>query len=90
MLESLGRSQLIENSTRSTSTALGFFTPKKITGLGKFQDRGLTYNDPTKLALKQIKASCLNDPSAKRSTLKVSLGTGKAPDYDPKMYSSSS
>ena len=90
MLESPGRSQLIENSARSTSAAPGFFTPKKIAGLGKFQDGGLTHNDPTKLALKQIKASCLNDPSTKRSTLKVSLGTSKAPDHDPEMYGSSS
>jgi hypothetical protein len=31
-----------------------------------------------------------NDPSAKRSSLKVSLGTGKARDGDPEMYGSSS
>ena len=67
-----------------------FFTPKKITGLGKFQDGGLTHNNPIKLALKEIKALFPNDPSAKRSTLKVSLGTGKAPDYEPEMYGSSS
>ena len=43
-----------------------------------------------KLALKEIKALFPNDPSAKRSTLKVSLGTSKALNDDPKMYSSSS
>jgi len=43
-----------------------------------------------KLALKEIEALFPNDPSAKRSTLKVSLGTGKAPDDDPEMYGSSS
>ena len=80
---------LIESSARSTSAAPGFFTPKKIAGLGKFQDGGLTDNNPLELALKEIKAS-YNDPSAKRSTLKVSLGTGKAPDQDPEMYGSNS
>lgn len=52
------------------------FTLKKIPGLGKFQDGGLTYNNPTKLGLTEIKALHSNDPSAKRSALKVSLGTG--------------
>jgi hypothetical protein len=66
------------------------FTPKKIAGLGKFQDGGLTHNNPIKLALKEIKKLSPNDPSAKRATLKVSLGTGKAPDHDPEMYGSSS
>jgi hypothetical protein len=40
--------------------------------------------------LKEIKALFPHDSSAKRSTLKVSLGTGKAPDNDPEMYGSSS
>ena len=71
---------LIECSARSTSAAPGFFTPKKIAGLGKFQDRGLTDNNPLKLALQEVKASNPSDPLAKRSTLKVSLGTRKAPD----------
>ena len=66
------------------------FTPKSIAGLGKFQDGGLKHNNPIKLALKEIKALFPNDPSAKRSTLKVSLGTGKAPDGDPGMYGSRS
>lgn len=43
-----------------------------------------------KLALKEIKKLLSHDPSAKRSTLKVSLGTGKAPDHEPEMYGSSS
>ena len=77
-------------STRSMSIALGFFTPKKIAGLGKFQDRGLTYNNPIKLALQEIKALFPNNPSTKRSTLKVSLGTSKAPYYNPEIYSSNS
>jgi hypothetical protein len=42
------------------------------------------------LALKEIKALFLNDPSAKRSTLKVLLSTNKALNDDLKMYSSSS
>ena len=58
--------------------------------MGKFQDGGLKHNNPIKLALKEIKALFPNDPSAKRSSLKVSLGTGKAPDDDPEMYGSSS
>ena len=66
------------------------FTTKSITGLGKFQDGGLKHNNPMKLALKEIKALFPNDPSTKRSTLKVSLGTSKAPNDNPKMYSSSS
>src|SRR5271170_6144269 len=66
------------------------FTTKSIAGLGKFQDGGLKHNNPIKLALKEIKALFPNDPSVKRSTLKVSLGTGKAPDDDPEMYGSSS
>jgi hypothetical protein len=66
------------------------FTTKSIIGLGKFQDRGLKHNNLIKLALKEIKALFPNDPSAKRSTLKVSLGTSKAPDNDPEMYGSSS
>lgn len=45
--------------------------------MGKFQDGGLTHNNPLRLALKEIKALFPNDPSAKRSTLKVSLGTGR-------------
>ena len=49
----------------------------------------MTHNNPTELALKEIKALS-KDPSAKRSTLKVSLGTGKAPDHGPEMYGSSS
>ncbi|KAH6704320.1 patatin-like phospholipase-like protein [Leptodontidium sp. MPI-SDFR-AT-0119] len=67
-----------------------FFTPKKIAGLGKFQDGGLTHNNPYKLALKEIKAMFPHDPSAKRSALKVSLGTGKAPDYEPELHGSNS
>jgi hypothetical protein len=67
-----------------------FFTLKSIAGLGKFQDGGLKHNNPMKLALKEIKALFPNDPFAKRSSLKVSLGTGKAPDDDPEMYGSSS
>ena len=43
-----------------------------------------------KLALEEIKKLLSHDPSAKRSTLKVSLGTGKAPDNEPEMYGSSS
>ena len=66
------------------------FTTKSIAGLGKFQDGGLKHNNPMKLALKEIKALFPNDPSAKRSTLKVSLGTGKTPDDDHEMYGSSS
>jgi hypothetical protein len=58
--------------------------------LGKFQDGGLTHNNPIKLALKEIKALFPHDLSAKRSALKVSLGTGKAPDHDHEMYGSSS
>jgi len=81
---------LIEYSARSTSAAPGFFTPKNIAGLGKFQDGGLTDNNPLKLALQEVKASNPGDPSAKRSTLKVSLGTGKPPDRDPEMYGSNS
>jgi hypothetical protein len=33
----------------------------------------LKHNNPIKLALKEIEALFLNDPSAKRPTLKVSL-----------------
>jgi hypothetical protein len=66
------------------------FTLKSIAGLGKFQDKGLKHNNLIKLALKEIKALFPNDPSTKRSTLKVLLGTSKAPNNDPKMYSSSS
>jgi hypothetical protein len=43
-----------------------------------------------KLGLKEIKALFPKDSSAKRSTLKVSLGTGKTPDDDPEMYGSRS
>ena len=39
--------------------------------------------------MEEIKTLCHNDPSAKASTLKVSLGTGKAPDHDPGIYGSS-
>ncbi|KAH8587298.1 hypothetical protein B0O99DRAFT_527023 [Bisporella sp. PMI_857] len=82
---------LVWEIARSTSAAPGFFTPKKIAGLGKFQDGGLTQNNnPLRLALQEIKALFPDDPFAKRSTLKVSLGTGKAPDRDPDMYGSSS
>ena len=66
------------------------FTPKNIAGLGKFQDGGLKHNNPIELALKEVKALSPNDPSAKRSALKVSLGTGKAPKNDPEMYGSNS
>jgi hypothetical protein len=48
------------------------------------------HNNPIKLALREAKALFPNDYSAKRSTLKVSLGTGKVPDHDPEMYGSSS
>ena len=43
-----------------------------------------------KLTLKEIKILFPYNPTTKRSTLKVSLGTGKAPDYNPEIYSSSS
>lgn len=43
-----------------------------------------------KLALHQAKVLSPNDPGAKRSSLKVSLGTGKPPDNDPEMYGSES
>jgi hypothetical protein len=43
-----------------------------------------------RLGLREIKALYPNDPSAKRSTLKVSLGTGKALDDDPWMHGSGS
>lgn len=66
------------------------FTFKKIAGLGKFQDGGLTYNNPTKLGLAEIKSLRPNDPSAKRSALKVSLGTGKASDDDAEIHGFSS
>jgi hypothetical protein len=48
------------------------------------------HNNPIKLALREAKALFPNDYSAKRSTLKVSPGTGKVPDHDPEMYGSSS
>jgi hypothetical protein len=66
------------------------FTLKSIASLGKFQNKGLKHNNLIKLTLKEIKVLFLNNPFAKRSTLKVSLGTSKALDDDPKMYSSSS
>jgi hypothetical protein len=66
------------------------FSAKNIADLGKFQDGGLKHNNPIEVALKEIKALFPNDPSAKASTLKVSLGTGKAPDHDPEIYGSSS
>jgi hypothetical protein len=69
---------------------LRIFTSKSIAGLGKFQDGGLRHNNPIKLALKEVKALFPNDPLVKRSTLKVSLSTSKAPDDDPEMYGSSS
>ena len=61
-----------------------------IAGVGKFQDGGLKHNNPIKLTLEEIKDLFPNDPSIKRSTLKVSLSTGKAPDDDPGIYSSRS
>jgi len=66
------------------------FTLKSIAGLGKFQDKGLKHNNLIMLALKEIKALFLNNPFAKRSTLKVLLGTSKAFDNNLEMYSSSS
>ncbi|OBT48514.1 hypothetical protein VE00_01410 [Pseudogymnoascus sp. WSF 3629] len=81
---------LVWEIARSTSAAPGIFTPKKIEGLGKFQDGGLTFNNPTKLALEKIKDFFPNDLSAKRSTLKVSLGTGKAPEREPELHGSDS
>jgi hypothetical protein len=66
------------------------FTPKSITSLSKFQDKGLKHNNLIMLALKKIKALFLNNPFAKRSTLKVLLGISKALDDNPKMYSLSS
>jgi len=42
------------------------------------------------LALKEIKALFLNNPFAKRFTLKVLLSTSKALDDDLEMYSLSS
>ena len=65
------------------------FSTKNIIGLGKFQDRGLKNNNPIKVGLEKIKTLLSNDPSAKASTLKVSLSTSKAPDHDHKMYGSS-
>ncbi|OBT56258.1 hypothetical protein VE04_05114 [Pseudogymnoascus sp. 24MN13] len=81
---------LVWEIARSTSAAPGIFTPKKIEGLGKFQDGGLQFNNPTKLALAEIKEFFPNDLSAKRSTLKVSLGTGKAPEREPELHGSNS
>ncbi|CZR65314.1 related to calcium-independent phospholipase A2 [Phialocephala subalpina] len=49
-----------------------FFTTKSILGLGKFQDGGLNHNNPIELGLREVKAVT----SAKKATLKVSLGTG--------------
>jgi hypothetical protein len=66
------------------------FTLKSIAGLGKFQDKGLKHNNLIMLALKKIKALFPNNLSAKRSTLKVLLGTSKAPNNNPEMYGSSS
>jgi hypothetical protein len=43
-----------------------------------------------RLGLKEIKALYPNDPSAKKSSLKVSLGTGKALDDDRWMRGSGS
>jgi hypothetical protein len=40
------------------------------------------HNNPIKLTFKEIKALFPHDLSTKRSALKVSLGTGKAPDHD--------
>ena len=40
-----------KNSARCSSAAPWFFTPKVIEGVGKFQDGGLTHNNPVNLAL---------------------------------------
>ncbi|KAH8800879.1 acyl transferase/acyl hydrolase/lysophospholipase [Xylogone sp. PMI_703] len=76
---------LVWEVARCTSAAPGIFTPKSIDGLGKFQDGGLAHNNPINLALEEIKTLFRGDPSAKRSTLKVSLGTGESRDDDPQI-----
>jgi hypothetical protein len=43
-----------------------------------------------KLALEEIKKLLLHNPFTKRSTLKVSIGTSKAPNNKPKIYGLSS
>ncbi|KIM93079.1 hypothetical protein OIDMADRAFT_36092 [Oidiodendron maius Zn] len=73
--------------TRAVSVAP---SPKIIAGLGKFQDRGLKHNKLLRLGLKEIRVLYPNDPLAKRSALKVLLGTGKAVDNDSGMDGSRS
>lgn len=50
----------------------------------------MIHNNPLQLGLKEIKTLYRGDPSAKRSALKVSLGTGKAVNNDPGMDGSNS
>lgn len=57
---------------RCSSAAPWFFKPKTIDGVGKFQDGGLTHNNPVNLALWEAKTIW---PEGKLDVL-VSLGTG--------------
>ncbi|OBT60276.1 hypothetical protein VE03_10316 [Pseudogymnoascus sp. 23342-1-I1] len=63
---------------RASSAAPFYFTTKTILGFGKFQDGGIRHNNPIQLALDELEALHHEDPLAKRSALKVSLGTGKS------------
>ncbi|KAK6810411.1 hypothetical protein RU639_013816, partial [Aspergillus parasiticus] len=58
---------------RCCVAALGYFTPKRLPGLGTFQDGGVRANCPLRTALRE---SEIIWPTAKRPDLVVSIGTG--------------
>ncbi|KAH8653952.1 acyl transferase/acyl hydrolase/lysophospholipase [Tricladium varicosporioides] len=58
---------------RSASAAPGFFPPKKIDGVGTFQDAGPLENDPLISALSEVAAMF---PLVEEPDFMVSLGTG--------------
>ncbi|KAH9204856.1 patatin-like phospholipase-like protein [Leptodontidium sp. 2 PMI_412] len=61
------------SSARSASAAPGFFPPKKIDGVGTFQDAGPLENDPLISALSEVAAMF---PLVEEPDFMVSLGTG--------------
>ncbi|KAH8650337.1 acyl transferase/acyl hydrolase/lysophospholipase [Tricladium varicosporioides] len=63
----------MQDSARSASAAPGFFPPKKINGVGTFQDAGPLENDPLIAALSEVAAMF---PLVEEPDFMVSLGTG--------------
>ncbi|KAH8655641.1 patatin-like phospholipase-like protein [Xylariales sp. PMI_506] len=65
---------------RCATAAPYYFKPRHIDGIGTFQDGGLVYNNPSSIALEEVRVLF---PATPEPSIVVSLGTGSARIADP-------